>query len=411
MTRNPQALIIGGSVGGLFAAHLLRKIGWDVVVFERATKSLESRGAAIGFTEELIEVLQRIGVQFNYSIGTKVRSFVALDHAGAVSHEVRRHQITGAWAHVYRPLKDILPTGCYRPGMILTRIEQDGQIVTAIFADGSRIDGDLLVGADGIQSTVRQQFSPDVAPRYAGYIAWRGIVEESDILTSDHELFFNHLTFCFPAGEMLLCIPMPADDALDPGGRNRRCCYVWYRPADHEKTLPQLCTDAEGRRHGTSIPPPLIRHEIIHDLKASAASLLAPSVARIVERAKQPLFQAIVDLESPQLVFGRVVLLGDAAFVARPHVVAGVTKAALDAQCLADMLSEAHGDLDAALAHYDRERRTFGTKLVSYARQIGAHLEANSERQTESNDKRPDRQPDAILRDYGAPHLFRSPTN
>ena len=204
---------------------------------------------------------------------------------------------------------------------------------------------------------------------------------------------------------MLLCIPMPGDEAS--GITARRCCYVWYRSAD-EETLRQLCTDASGRRHGTSIPPQTIRPEVIDDLKATAARLFAPVVADIVARAEQPLLQAISDLESPQLVFGRVALLGDAAFVARPHVTAGVTKAALDAQCLADAVSAGSGDLDAALATYDRERRDFGSKLVAYARQLGAHLEAKAADPTARDDAGYARRPAELLRDYGAPHLFRS---
>ena len=94
-------------------------------------------------------------------------------------------------------------------------------------------------------------------------------------------------------------------------------------------------------------------------------------MAAVVARTEQPLLQAVFDLESPQLVFGRVVVLGDAAFVARQHVVAGVTKAALDAQCLADSLAAAGNDLERALAHYDAERRQFGRSLVARARHLG----------------------------------------
>lgn len=407
MSRKPRALIIGGSVGGLFAAHLLRKIGWDVIIFERAAGSLETRGAAIGFTEELIEVLRRTGVTLPSSIGTIVHSFIALDRTGVITHEVQRRRNAGVWSHVYRPLKDALPDECFRPGMVFERLEQDDRSVTAIFADGSRSEGDLLVGADGIYSTARKQLLPEVVPRYAGYVAWRGIVDESDIWPSDRDLFFKHITFCFPPGEMLVCIPMLPDDA-GAGASTRRCCYVWYRPADAERILPDLCTDAEGRRHGVSIPPPLIRDEIIRSLKAHASEVLPPAVARLVANAKQPIFQAIVDLECPRLVFGRAVLLGDAAFVARPHVVAGVTKAALDAQCLANMLRDAHDGLDAALARYDREARDLGVKLVSYARQIGAHLEGNGKRPTGPCNQQSDRDPEAILLGYGAPHLFRT---
>ena len=91
-----------------------------------------------------------------------------------------------------------------------------------------------------------------------------------------------------------------------------------------------MCTDAAGTHHAAGIPPPLIRADVIARVKADAELLLPPQIAEIFGRTT-PFFQPIFDLESPRLVFGRVVLSGDAAFVARPHVGAGATKAALDA--------------------------------------------------------------------------------
>src|SRR5206468_783752 len=118
-----------------------------------------------------------------------------------------------------------------------------------------------------------------------------------------------------------------------------------------------LCTDANGRHHGGAIPPPLIRPDIITAIKATARALVAPQIAEIFARA-QPFFQPIFDLESPRTVFGRVVLIGDAAFVARPHVGAGVTKAALDAASLARAIG-AH-DLSSGLARFEREQLLIG---------------------------------------------------
>jgi len=102
-----------------------------------------------------------------------------------------------------------------------------------------------------------------------------------------------------------------------------------------------------------------------------------------------------------------VVLLGDAAFVARPHVVAGVTKAALDAQCLVDALVTAGDDIEPALAHYDTEQRRFGGSLVARARRLGAYLEAQPRKPEEERRRaRVTRDPESFMRDYGAPEMI-----
>jgi 2-polyprenyl-6-methoxyphenol hydroxylase-like FAD-dependent oxidoreductase len=101
------------------------------------------------------------------------------------------------------------------------------------------------------------------------------------------------------------------------------------------------------------------------------------------------------------MVIGRVALLGDSAFVARPHVGAGVTKAALDAACLADAIA-ASGNLASALARYDRERCAFGRALVARARQLGAYLEAQSQPRGATSEAALAQDPAIVLRDYGA---------
>ena len=402
-SRNParRAIVIGGSLGGLFAANWLRTIGWDVTVFERVEDDLASRGAGIGVHDELLEVIRRLGLPVDDSIGVMGRTRICLDRSGRVTHEIARPQLQSSWARVYRLLKDALPATDYRFGATLDRIEQDGAGVTATFTDGSRARGDLLIGADGIRSTVRERLQPEAQPHYAGYVAWRGLVDEWAFPPEVHEQVFEKYTFCLPEGEMMLTYPVPGrDNDTRPGRRGYN--HIWYRPTDLERTLPRLCTDASGRCHGISIPPPLIRPEVITDIKTSARELLAPQIAAIVERTDQLFFQAIFDLESPRMVLGRVVLLGDAAFVARPHVGMGVTKAALDAECLAREIKTADGDLDAALARYDRERRLFGTRIVARARRLGAYIEAQLKPPADRTER--DRQPptETIMREIGS---------
>ena len=399
MQKQQRALVIGGSIGGLFAANWLRAIGWSVTVFERVGDDLASRGAGIGTHEELRAVIRRLGLTVDETIGVWVHGRICLGHDGRVTHELATSQMQSSWARIYRLLKDAFPAADYRFGMGLERIEQDAAGVTAIFADGTRERGDLLIGADGVRSTVRELLLPEAQPRYAGYVAWRGLVDEASFSPAAHAELFERYTMCLPEGEMMLCYPVPGrDNDTRPGRRSYN--HIWYRPTS-DRTLSEICTDAAGRCHGISIPPPLIRPEVTTRMKSEARALLAPQIAAVVERTEQLFFQAIFDIETPRMALGRVVLLGDAAFVARPHVGAGVTKAALDAACLAREIQGANGDLDAALARYDRERRLFGSRIVARARRLGAYIEAQLKPASQRTEAERQPPPEYLMKEIG----------
>ncbi|HWE73872.1 MAG TPA: hypothetical protein VG328_11980 [Stellaceae bacterium] len=389
-----RALIVGGSVGGLFAAHMLRAHGWDVAVFERSSGALADRGASIGTRAELFDVLRSVGIVLDPSAGVAVTSRLVLDRDGVIVGEIPVHSVNSAWDRIYRPLRDALPDQFYRASARIELIEQNSDSVTAILADGARERGDLLIAADGIHSTIRAQLAPEVTPLYAGYVAWRGVIEESEMTEAEHKLLFGRMCFVLPEGELLLAIGMPGRDA-DTRPGHCRYYWIWFRPADEAHTLPALCTDATGRCHGSSIPPHLVRPEVIRDLQNAAEANFPAPLAAIIRRTRQPYPHSIFDLEAPRLTFGRVVLLGDSAFVARPHVGAGITKAALDAQGLAQAL-DSESDLAPALARYDRERREFGSALVARARHLGAYLEAEAMQRGSI-----ERRPETVLREYG----------
>jgi 2-polyprenyl-6-methoxyphenol hydroxylase-like FAD-dependent oxidoreductase len=314
-----RALIVGGSLAGLFAAHLLRTIGWEAEVFERNLGDLASRGAGIGTHDALIEVAQRIGLSFDSTMGVETQAYACLDRDGRVLHEMPLRRMMSAWSVIYRPLKDRLPPQFYRHGCGLAHVEVNGGDIMAILADGSRVTGDLLIASDGFRSTVRAQFLPNVEPNYAGYIAWRALIPEAEIAPALRPPIFDRITFCVSNGELTVSYPVSARDG-DTREGHRAYNIVWYRPVDFD-TLIDLCTDIQGRKHEiSSIPPTLIRPQILSGTKADGLALLPPPVATVFLLARLPFFHPIYDLISPQLVFGRVVLVGDAAFVARPHV-------------------------------------------------------------------------------------------
>ena len=231
------------------------------------------------------------------------------------------------------------------PGPNLDRIEETDTSVIAHFSDGTAEEGDLLIGADGIFSTVRSRLAPDVQPSYVGYIAWRGLVEEAELSPGTRDALGDHFAFSLPHGEQMLGYPVAgADEAMERG--RRRFNFVWYRPAAADGVLRDLLTDIDGVSQPLSIPPNKIRPEVTAALRRDAQNLLAPQFAEVVERTAQPFIQAIQDLESPRMVLGRrSVIIGDAAFVARPHVGMGVTKAAGDADALVKAITDHPNDL------------------------------------------------------------------
>lgn len=164
------------------------------------------------------------------------------------------------------------------------------------------------------------------------------------------------------------------DDATEPG--RRRFNFVWYRPADAERELKRLLTDASGEHHPDGIPPQRVDERIIAEIRAIAERTLAPQFAEVVRLTERPFFQPIYDLASARLAFGRIALLGDAAFVARPHCGMGVTKAAGDAAALATLLDDSDVPVPAALRAYDAQRRGFGDRVIAHARHLGAYMQA-----------------------------------
>ncbi len=390
-----RALIIGGSVGGLLGYALLRQAGWNATIFERTVGDLAGRGAGLGISQNLVDILRRIGARFEPSAGSAHDAYVWMERNESISFSHRRPTVGSTWPRVYKPLRALVPAQDYRQGANLVRITQEGDAVTAHFADGAQETGDILVAADGVFSTVRQQFLPDVAPSFASYVAWRGLAEESEMSAAALAAIGHQVVYCFPEGEMLLAMTVPGvGDDMRPG--HRRIYFIWYRRTSSSE-LRDLFTDASGRHHGISIPPPLIRSEFIVALRDHARSVLPSCICEAVMRAPQILLQAVSDLQVPQMVFGRVALMGDAAFVARPHTAAGVSKAALDAQCLADELVSCEGDIDGALARYEKARLAFGQQLCAHSRYLGAYLEGLDQ----------ERDPEKIIRDYGAQSLLR----
>ncbi|MBB3772612.1 2-polyprenyl-6-methoxyphenol hydroxylase-like FAD-dependent oxidoreductase [Angulomicrobium tetraedrale] len=368
-----RILIVGGSIGGLFAANLLHRAGFDVTVFERSVHGLEGRGAGLVAQREVFDILREVGVERLAHFGVVAQERIHLDRSGAVLQRQHAPQTQLSWDVLFRTFRDLLPAERYVGGRQAVELGEDAHGAWIRFADGGIERGDLLIGADGIGSRVRGTVAgPGSQPAYVGYVTWRGLVPERDMPEdAARQLFGRFAFFDAPGAHMLGYLVPGADGSTTPG--ERRYNWVWYRGVAAE-ALDAALTDIDGVRRPYSLAPGRVRPEAVETLRADAGRALPPAFHAAVLAERAPFLHAIFDYAAPHLTSPHIALMGDAAFVARPHTAMGVAKAAGDAFALRDALS-GHDDLAAALAAYEAARAPAGRAIVAYGQRLGRSLE------------------------------------
>src|SRR5262245_64544689 len=367
-----RAIIIGGSMSGLFSAAFLRQIGWRAEVYERSPVELVGRGAGITTHPELLEALEESGAGTR-DLGVEVDKRIALDRDGRVIAEKYLPQILTSWDRLQRLMRATLDEAHYHLGHAFEGVEQDGSGVLVHFAGGKRERADLLIGADGIRSSVREQVAPGVQPIYSGYYIWRGAPNEADLVQETRASIFPYFTFFLPERQQVIGYPIAGlNNDLRVG--HRRYNFIWYRVADAQQ-LRRMCVDERGQQHDYSVPPPLIREDLIAQMRDAAQAIMPPQFLDCLAKMR-PFFTPIYDFSTPQLVFGRVVLVGDAASSARPHMGFGMAKAGGDAQGLASTLGS-HDDIASDRGAYNKARQPVGERIMLPGRKLGTHLGVN----------------------------------
>ncbi|MBD1998569.1 FAD-dependent monooxygenase [Leptolyngbya sp. FACHB-541] len=365
-----HAIVIGGSLGGLFAGILLRSIGWQVDVYERSPHTLDSRGGGVVLQPDVVEAFLRAGVAYEAPLGVVAHERYYLKRDGSIAQRMPMRQTLTSWNLLYGSMRRHFPTEHYHQGKNLVEIEQNDEQVAAIFADGSSDTGDLLIGADGANSTVRRLLLPAYEPHYAGYVAYRGLVNETDLGQETAALMTERFVFYqFPNSHILQYVIPGEDESLVPG--NRRFNWVWYVNYDEKTELPRILTDQDGKRRDYSTPPGMMAPEIEQEMRSYANKVLAPPFQKLVAATKEPFVQAILDLGVPQMAFGRVALVGDAAFIPRPHTAASVSKGAANAIALADALIEQDHAVHQALHAWEIDQLRLGMHLWKVGQDLG----------------------------------------
>lgn len=378
-----SAVVVGGSLGGMFHAVAMARFGVGVTVLERADARPLDRGAGIVLQPTVEHMLTRFCDTDAQAASVEVthRQFVDRDGATRLTPSPQ-HMIS--WGAIYAALHSSLPEGTYRQGRTVNHISIDNvpARVTHSSPTGHRetSQADLVVVADGGRSRHRSWVDPGAkAPMYAGYVAYRGVIDEASLSEELTHALDGKFTFFDDSRTQFLCYFIPGPDGTDPG--QRRLNWVWYRTAD-QKRLERILLDHNDTQHTGSLPPGTMSADIENEMRVTASRRLPRLCAALVEATTAPFVQAITDGHVQRMRNGPVLLAGDAAFVVRPHTAASTEKAAADALTLTAALAN-RVDLETALNDWERARLAGGNDLYQHGRMLGRRFEPAPTRPTE----------------------------
>jgi len=366
----PRVIVMGGSLGGLTAALVLRDTGCDVTVFERSSSALQARGAGIAALDATLRYLVERGGYRPEDVCSATGWIRYLNRDGSLRHEQRHHYRFSSWNTIYQSLLRLFGAERYLLGHEVVDFGQTGETVGVTLADGSRTGTDLLVCADGVGSAGRAALVPGAAPSYAGYVAWRGTLPERSLSPAARKAFGDAIIYQVLADSHILVYPIPGlDGSLTEG--DRLINMVWYVNVAAGEDLNRLMTGRDGVRRAVSLPPGAATDEAVAGMRQTAAQVFAAPIAEVATGVAEPFVQAVYDIDVPLMARGRVCLVGDAAFAVRPHAAAATAKAADDGWSLAEELAAAGGDVPAALAAWQRRQLLVGRQLLARTRAIG----------------------------------------
>src|SRR6266436_4595992 len=368
--NKPRALVIGGSLGGLCAGVCLRAAGWRVSIFERSPGLMDDRGAGIVLQSEVLNLLEGLKLTTRADISVESLERQYLNKDGSVASSGDGQQFMTSWSALFNSLRRGFPDDDYHSGFKLVNFTAEEKQVMARFENGREETGDLLIGGDGAWSAVRQQLLPKIAPAYAGYVAWRGVVAENALSTALLETFLDKFTFFQMPRSHILCDAIPGADGSITKGK-RRLNWGWYWNYCEADELPALLTDRTGRKRRTSVPPGMVCPEHWQKQMDIARALLSPQFRELLEATREPFAQPIRDLAVPKMVFDRTVLVGEAAFVLRPHTAAAAAKAAADGMVLGDALRDGDENFTENLQRFEAPQMEMGLNLRNYGIRAG----------------------------------------
>lgn len=351
-----RAAIVGGGIGGLAAANALVRRGIDITVYEQAP-ALGEVGAGVFIYPNSLRQLERMGLgPALAAVGAKIgegSEYCRMD--GTVVGRVLTTDSSG-WNGLYgmhradllRVLADALPRSTVRIGHRCIGVEQDAHVVRLYFANGNTAEADVLIGADGIQSTVQKYVVAPSTPEYSGSRAYRGLIERAKVPAwrqAAHQIWMGD-------GKHFMVFPVRRGELLN---------YVGFVPTD-EQTVESW--SAVGDR----------------DELAASFSGWDPRVVELLARVETCFWWGLYD-RRPLAAWskGRLTLVGDAAHAMLPHLGQGANQAIEDGVALAVLLQDREAAaIPDVLQSYEALRRMRTDVVQAEARKNGLRYDSRS---------------------------------
>ena len=366
----PKIGIIGGSISGCISAILFQRAGYDVTVFERSSEKLKSRGAGIVLPQALIKKLitdDLLDKSIEHFL-IKSREFIVKDENSDLLGRVIWEQSFEAgalnWGMLFHSLRKRVADRTYHLGCVIQSIENKPDHVNVTLDTGDQQQFDLLISADGYRSLGRQTLFPDAKLNFSYYVAWRGTVDINDLLVAEH---FEHnvLYYLYQKGHVVTYL-------IPKIGGGYLLNWVLYENlTDHQITY--YLTDKDNRKQQGSIPPGMLSQKQIHHLNLLAKHSFPTELADAIYKTKNPFIQAVYDLATPKYCENRIALIGDAAYVLRPHVASGAVKALQDALALFEAVSQGD-DIYHSLEAWNNAQIDKAKSLFELGRLIGKQM-------------------------------------
>ena len=357
MSNALRVSVIGAGLGGLTAAAALLRQGFEVTVFEQAA-TLGEIGAGVQLSPNAIKVMRALGIEREV-LGVAYEPDRHLIRSWRSGRILAATQLKGPLraafdagyygfhrADLHQVLQGAVPASCVRLSAKCTGVRSAGGRAFALFEDGSEVESDLVVGADGIHSAVRDSLLGKSSPRFTGNVCWRGIVPAAALpagaVSPDMTVWFgpgaSFIYYYVRGGELVNWVAMhEADDWRSES---------WKAEGDRNELIGRY-----ARWH--------------------------PTVREVIARSERYFKWALFDRDPlPKWTSGPVTVLGDAAHPMLPYLAQGACMAIEDGYAVAASLARFPGDVVRGLADYQEARltRTSRVQLLARARAVENHL-------------------------------------